>query len=1163
MYKSFNKHVRNFLTSTGISTINKGEYYYGLQDPTYLGFDINFVFYPDHMLDDPAPYLKKVGLLYPEEYRDSAISYLYRVGRLKEKEMLKEFRNQLMFVVNEMPWYFQSVTGLDRYFRSFYNVEESKFKDAYEYGDFKIEINCLETYDRRMSYMFDLLHASCIDSKWERYIIPHNLAGFITFFHLYEIRNVSNIISTFRDIYRINESNVTENEIKEAGSSVLNLLENNFYFHIISINTMFDFDYSVYNTISNDKIDEMLKFKFYLHRVGTYSVKNYYGFFKWFISSFDTLNKFYSIKDDDTYKLLYQDKYFNINNIDSVLSERDVLKTTENMVESSDVSDVTTTEEEKEASFENDKGDTLVGKLFKWGKELVDRRAREELKKIAPKEVKKVIDIIDQAEFKSKIYLNQFNFAFNLVKGTIEDINKKGISGPLDIILYGKNIYEGLKGLKNLSESILKELGIIRRNQSLPKRFDSRSNVYEDNLNEKESDSSGIGEPPVKKAKEASDRINKKEEEVEKRNYIGVIDFSNSPSLRTLKTFIYNIELIYPSVVTVITPIEFTYVSPLTDINPIELYKPSIVTEISPIDFIKPSVVDTITSINLIKPSIVDSITIFDLKKSSIVDTITGFDLIVPDILKDITGFELLKPSIVDSITGFDLIVPSILDNITRFELLRPDILDKITSFNLSKPSIKENIDRFNLLKPNIVKDIVKIEFKKSDIIKNISEIEFKKSNIVTSISSIDFKFPDVSTTIVPISFGKFSIIDKITNIDFIKPSVIRNISDIRMQVVRLDKNISNIKFSKPDSSIKISKINFEKYLSSKRIGLGNVFKVDKLSIKRLSNIKFSKINLKRNIFYNLVSSYKKENKISFIKLDTNRKNLNIRPIEFKLEKRNIEISKILVDKKEVIKTINKIHLKKPVVETNIKKIDLKVPSVEKNIVQIRLVRPSIVKEIVDIKFKKYEDTKRILPIKFEKIKNLEKNLVNIKIEKKEKIDKVTKIDLQQDKIGKNVTGINFIEKRKEKSINDIKFLTHMNQYKIRERNVFLSKKKEKERIMENSIINKNVFKYRSLNVINFEKIDSQKIIENIKLIKPSVKTSFIELKLKSASKKEVTKFDNVYKINFIVLKNLIDLKESGLKDKNIFKNLKKENKSNKIEIVNIFRELKKKKING
>jgi hypothetical protein len=153
---------------------NYGKY----NDPTYLGFVL--------MFNDND--VNKSPLLVRDDNGEqigSALNYLKSIGDSQRFEYLKAFQKLLFDTNYWMPWFWQTIGGVDTIW------DYKNLKDPYKGGDSSIlTIDTLESVDMRVTAMMDLYRRSCFDYNNRREILPDNLRMFEVTIFIQEIRNI-------------------------------------------------------------------------------------------------------------------------------------------------------------------------------------------------------------------------------------------------------------------------------------------------------------------------------------------------------------------------------------------------------------------------------------------------------------------------------------------------------------------------------------------------------------------------------------------------------------------------------------------------------------------------------------------------------------------------------------------------------------------------------------------------------------------------------------------------------------------------------------------------------------------------------------------------------------------------------------------------------------
>ena len=161
---------------------------YNWQDPTILGFAIHFSFeepFSEFDLDNLSN-----SLLLPESNEYSAIRYLKSINEPKRAKYLQQFIDLLKSLQTVTPWYFQSISGVDKLL----TIEPSK---GWQPGaDAEIDIQMLESIDLRVSLLVDLYRKAAWDEHYRRWMLPENMKWF----------KVKIVISEFRDFHMTRKS---------------------------------------------------------------------------------------------------------------------------------------------------------------------------------------------------------------------------------------------------------------------------------------------------------------------------------------------------------------------------------------------------------------------------------------------------------------------------------------------------------------------------------------------------------------------------------------------------------------------------------------------------------------------------------------------------------------------------------------------------------------------------------------------------------------------------------------------------------------------------------------------------------------------------------------------------------------------------------------------
>jgi len=155
-------------------------------DPTYLGFKLMFDWdnselFKGGITTNPAA----AGMLVSAYPKNSALGYLKSIGETVRVRYLSNFIKQLHYINQNMPWYFQTITGLDEMWASYTNWQSNYYGGE----GARITLGTLESVDLKISGMIELIRSALHDPAYSRIVIPSNLRSFIVRIYIQEIRN--------------------------------------------------------------------------------------------------------------------------------------------------------------------------------------------------------------------------------------------------------------------------------------------------------------------------------------------------------------------------------------------------------------------------------------------------------------------------------------------------------------------------------------------------------------------------------------------------------------------------------------------------------------------------------------------------------------------------------------------------------------------------------------------------------------------------------------------------------------------------------------------------------------------------------------------------------------------------------------------------------------
>ena len=199
-------------------------------DPTYLSFFFMFDWYNSK----ESPLFAPNGAEY---YLENVVKDLERV------KYLKRFKAILKKLNKEMPWFWQSVSGLE--ITKQYNKMEDPFRGG---SDSKIDINCLETVELTVTGLMDLYKKAMFDfDRWVE-VVPANLRRFDMYIFVSEVRTFRTNTNVEGLANLIDSSGVLGENTNKTATGILNsntpgdIRQNKPFFQIKLGHCMFDMD---------------------------------------------------------------------------------------------------------------------------------------------------------------------------------------------------------------------------------------------------------------------------------------------------------------------------------------------------------------------------------------------------------------------------------------------------------------------------------------------------------------------------------------------------------------------------------------------------------------------------------------------------------------------------------------------------------------------------------------------------------------------------------------------------------------------------------------------------------------------------------------------------------------------------------------------------------
>ena len=146
------------------------------------------------------------------------------IGYKDREERLAKFKSILEYLTFSAPWYFQSISGLDKMWEVATDVTGArKSKSA------TVTIDTMEAIDLRITQLANLYRSSIYDTEYMRELVPDNLRWFCMDIYVAEARNIrynpAGQFSNMTGALGINTSGINR-VLTNAGSAASSLLNN-------------------------------------------------------------------------------------------------------------------------------------------------------------------------------------------------------------------------------------------------------------------------------------------------------------------------------------------------------------------------------------------------------------------------------------------------------------------------------------------------------------------------------------------------------------------------------------------------------------------------------------------------------------------------------------------------------------------------------------------------------------------------------------------------------------------------------------------------------------------------------------------------------------------------------------------------------------------------
>jgi hypothetical protein len=808
MIKTNQINIRKFLLSPDKLSRNY-TYMQGIDEPTFLGFAFKFSFLNEDYRDASGVTLgDKIlgGLLLQGNEIESAINYLERVGKQNEAAMLTEFIAQLKYIENEMPWYFQSISGVEDFFKPQPPGNTWRGKDKI------LTIDTLETVDMRMSYLANLYRKATYSEMWKRDLLPYDKRRFNAKIIISEIRNLDLILGSVENVLNtaiekqkndiqggvtsydnirvasISGSIDYNKSLRDEMSILQSAIDDNMTFHIIELRDcefIFE-DFPWATTLTNQKPDTPASMRFKI-KVGNYFERHQYGIWNWILSDNEDWFGYDDTNMKGKYNLnKYKDQHLNwtayFNPKDGSIEStklspksKEKFDKNNNPVDTKDDSGFSIDSVTKDIASQGPYAAALVGKL--------DKKLGSEISDITDK-AKRIMNVKDIG---LSAYENGANILKNLDKiGSLKDVYNavSSITNLIDSVTGGikeledifglskklKNIFLGQNNANNLNNKIVTPT--TRNDEFYPKG--SWKNIYDSKTN-----------------------INKDIEKIIDKNIY------DAPKLLDLnKVKVFKNDNIY----------KLSKDETKNELNTLKVESENnyIKTNISSIENIETSVNKSITKPDLSETSVNKSITKPDLSETSVNNSIVKPGLSETPVNKSVTKPDLSETPVNKSVTKPDLSETPVNKSVTK-----PDFDETPVNKSVTKPDFGETPINKSVTKPNfdetpVNKSVVKPDFGETSVNKSVTKPNFDETSVNNSITKLDLSETPVNNSITKPDLSETPVNNSITKPDFSKISVNNSIIKPGLSETPVNKSVTKPDFGETSVNKSVIKPDFD-----------------------------------------------------------------------------------------------------------------------------------------------------------------------------------------------------------------------------------------------------------------------------------------------------------------------------------------------------------------
>lgn len=179
---SYYDFIKSGLYTAGASG---GKLYKGYQDPTYLSFVLMFV--PGSDNKNPNGLTAEFeSPLFSQETEDYYTKLTNGdTKKYAEKlQALKHFKTALFKINNEMPWYWQSLSGVDKF------LQFDPLNPYWGGSEAALKISCMESINLTITGLMNLYRKAVFDEEKWCYVLPANLRKFSMWVYVKDLRPI-------------------------------------------------------------------------------------------------------------------------------------------------------------------------------------------------------------------------------------------------------------------------------------------------------------------------------------------------------------------------------------------------------------------------------------------------------------------------------------------------------------------------------------------------------------------------------------------------------------------------------------------------------------------------------------------------------------------------------------------------------------------------------------------------------------------------------------------------------------------------------------------------------------------------------------------------------------------------------------------------------------